>query len=1550
MKKQFVILVFLLWFIPSILRSQCAISYNGNLCVNNSIEFTGAATGTTHNYDFNTEGSSSGQRIVKFAFKTPGNKTVTYITTINGNKCTTTLNLVIKSSPTIHIRKLTKDTQCFENNLFCHLDSSYNVNGAKITRISHEPNDGQLFEFYTVKMPITPCFSYKDPRGGKVIVNYSIEDENGCISYDTFKNYGFVYPKIGARITRTTPKNPACDSVNVLVTNYSLINPNFVKTCKLNWGDGSSSTGVGPTFKHTYLKQGTFNANIIIAATFGCSDTFNFNAIATVVKSKVRIISNTDSVCISNPTVSFSLDSIPNAVTNMAWNFGDPGSAGKNVDSKNFNTSHTFSKIGPFQVSFSYTNPICSVPKVYDTILVFGPWSNIEKVNNRMAEFEVFQCTKQLQDSIHFKNLSNFYHNDNSPANDDSTVLVSGKLQHVFNSSQLSINPKNYSEYKNRSSANIQRIWDFGDIYASKCTTHTKTNAFVRNNCRFSRDSLPVHYYTSWENIMLKWFKNVSMEDAVFDENKRVCKKLLLYPSDSFYIIADTFITVPRSISDSALANQSPNVKTKFYLQEKYFYNGKRYISDYVDVKINSGASITAITPAGSAQSYNGPSTIALSPGYTLISKDTVHYLFTKKIVYDTLPFDFYNIRKNNGDKPAIISRKKYTFSGVKGVDYVVNFNRYRAIYLSRIPSAYTARLIQKDQVNPMHCESESTKQLVLMNADAGGVGSGLRYTGQLCFGGSEAGYGVTFLLNDLKPGATFSDVQINFDSFCGKNNFVKLNALAPGALPPGLPYRGYQLDGNSPNRFSYQYPLSGICNKTGCATIGIIVGNGVSKSGSKPLCADTQWYDSLICIDNPDAHFNMVSRLYKKDFMKDFGYMKICKNDGLRMRHPANNKTKPELLNQITYTIETINAGPNYSLYSNRFVQEDYAFNVFLKDSGQGKIYDYLVISRGGQDPIYDPAQNKWVEGKTKLFKKPDTIITAIISKWDTLADVSGAWDFIQPQLLARGFDPFSLDAKTLAHMVWNGKGTIGNPATGAKGCIDTSGYGNLIKWRLKPANGFKKIVHYRDTSLLPVDQFYDSSKLNHEYIFKPTWNGKYYASREMITKNNCDAYMQIPVIVGYGSVVTFPDSVACNKAGNTLAIKIDHRYFHPDPINFGTWDQTDYWRDNNRNFGQKNTEPLTKWDWNKADDNLTKPQTIFGGAPYGGSGNGTPWVQLGGGGPNALYYTQDSGIYTFRSISGDSTGCIDTFTGRVFISKLETHFNTFISTPSCNSIVEFYDSTLLFDPAKRVLKNADGSPASGDYIKSWYIDWGDGKNNLYSRAAETEPGLPPRITHKYTHNGWYQIKYAVNTKKGCTDTVAKWVKIPGPRPKFKFQKNAGFDIYINQFDSVEFVNTTDSFGSKAAFTWFFGDGSFKKTNNSIVKHAYALTGDYYVFLQQFDSLNYGIIHKYCDAIYPDTFSMQPMIVHVSTTNHSIQNTKENGITIYPNPGVGIFQLKGSDLEKIKVYSLTGTEIGTYQKRNNRFDLSQLPAGTYILKGNETNGTNWQLRMVLIK
>jgi len=1474
-----------LLFAGNFAAAQCTIQYSGSLCVGSPLSFQGSNTGTTHDWDFNGENTSSGQKNLNYAFKTPGLKNIRYITTINGNKCTSNIQLTIKTSPVPKLKLLSQPEQCFRGNLFCFSDSTKNPNGSPIRSAKYVVGDGQFFQNSSVVNPF--CYSIKDVRGGCFDLYVEYTDANGCSASDTIVCAAKVREAIGPAFTSNKPID--CDSVTALIRNISRIAQSKVKNITWYWGDGTTGNQWGPNISKKFNKPGIYDIKMIIETIDGCKDSFEMKAAAQVLKGEYWIVADKDSTCLSDPEIKFSLTPQPVAgISSFLWNFGDPPTGPLNVNNRSLAPPHSFSGLGPFQIKFTYDIVCGGITRrkvAYDTVIIIGPQSTIEIPFNRIAEYEVFQCPKDVQDTVHFKNFSKFYHNDKNMWNDDSTFKKwagNNHPGHVFDNNQTWVKPKGFVDPLFRQRVCAVRVWDFGDGYAPRCTTDRMNNKNVNVNCQFSNDSLPTHYYKSWDMVMLSDFKNAPMEDAIFIESIKLCKRINVWPSDTNWIIEDTLLVIPKSQADSLLANQPKYAvnKTKTYLWEKGIRGpAERFITDNVDVELKTGDTAYVGPQGGPYTLHVGPKTLNLAPRQVikLTSKtDSFRFLFTVFLKKDTLPAPLLRIRTKKGENPRIIGFIKRTFPGTAGLDYKVDYKRWRDLYYARIPSCNNVRLWHGDTCHPLKCTSESIKQLSMLHANAGGVGSGLLKDAIECLGGKNPQYGITFLLSDLKPGCTFSYVGINYDTFCKPTTWTTLTSgLIPGNRPPGMPYMGYQIASNPPSRYSKQYSASDICSPNGCITVGIIVGNGVKKGGTvgnPPLCSDTQYYDKFACFPMIDPSFEMIIPKPNTN-----GVRKNCKNDPVVVRPIIANKTKNDDLKSLRWEFATGNASPAYSKQWGYQIQEDYYRGVYLKDSGTKKIYNYMVQSRyevrpepvpcsmDWQDDSRSDRSVAWDDGKHggKLDKTPDTIITAIISKWDTAADVSAVWDRIKERVEARGFDPFALDPAQITRMIWNNIGIIGQPLTGAKGCIDTNGFGRFIKFYLRPDPNSKKIIHERDTNIRPLDSAIVGNKKYRAYTFRSPWAGYHLASISMTSSNGkCDEFAAYFVIVGFAAMIELPDSTICQDKATNLQARLDLRYFHPDPLNFGTWDTYDYWRDAQRQAdifaGVKNREPFTRWDWNKKDDDPNNPITKFGGAPYGAVGVGTPWFQLGGGpnDPKTLYYKNDSGVYEFRAAVGDSTGCRDTISRKLFISRLDVNFSLNLTVPSCNSIIELYDSTKLFDPCNWAIKNCNGpAPIECDFIREYFIDWGDGKTNYFSRGKSSDELLPPNIAHKYTRNGWFQITIFAKTDQGCADTIKRWIKMPGPRPKFEYADYAGYDITICEGESVRFRNMTDTATAGADWTWFYGDGNITNKKDTFVTHTYTKPGKYFVFLEQYDTLFIPPnLMRFCPAIYPDT------------------------------------------------------------------------------------------------
>jgi hypothetical protein len=336
-----------------------------------------------------------------------------------------------------------------------------------VIRTQYLVSDGQLFDydFPPSVLPNKLCFSIKDVRGGPFDVFVEAIDKNGCTDTQNLVGAVFVREKIGAAFTSNKPIQ--CDSVLALVKNVSRIGVNAVDSIWWYWGDGTiwmeadpniTSKTWGPDLKKWFYGQGVYNSKLIIRTKDGCKDSFSMTATATVFASNVIILASKDSTCISEPTIDFRTNIVPSGASGLLWNFGDPNSGPQNFNNRTWSPSHDFTGLGPFLVKLQYKHPICGDREVYDTIIILGPNSTIDIMGDRIPDWQVYQCPKDVMDTVGFRNYSTFYHNDKDYTDDDSTFYKNGTtaLGHTFQWNNVTKKPIQIWEAPKRKERNTR--------------------------------------------------------------------------------------------------------------------------------------------------------------------------------------------------------------------------------------------------------------------------------------------------------------------------------------------------------------------------------------------------------------------------------------------------------------------------------------------------------------------------------------------------------------------------------------------------------------------------------------------------------------------------------------------------------------------------------------------------------------------------------------------------------------------------------------------------------------------------------------------------------------------------------------------------------------------------------------------------------------------------------------------------------------------------------------------------------------------------------------
>lgn len=719
-------------------NAQCNIQVPNATCVDEPILFNcGVAGGSNFNWDFNGESSNTSQCDPLYKFSTPGQKVIKLsMTMANGQTCSVTKTITVNPKPIIDVTLIVNKTQCFTNNSFCFTNASVSgASGGTLCKMKVVFDDGTLYT-YTNPLPAQFCHSFGNPAGGTYGMSIELEDCNGCISKKYIKDVSVVQPSLG--LTFSSPQPKRCDSVQLCVTNNSAVPLDSIASYTWNWGDGKVTTGnstnranwgnpgqvPNPPICHWFKSQGpnggNFTTKLTVKTKFGCEETFTFNASATNLIVKPVIVASFDSVCISDPSIDFKLKdgSIPQAA-NPVWNFGNPPSGPLNTV-RQWTGSHAAWGLGPYKVNFSFTHAIPGCGRtVYDTILVIGPQSTIEGAPPSGMRWLIdslrYQCI--IKDTVKFENFSKFYHNDRNMTNDDSVIIVEDSIminkltyQKVAAGTPFdaSIHSWVYSGFNNpmvhgfsgspngqtsidakkqlRGRECVVRLWDFDDDYCEKCTTDTKKNINVGVNCKYSKDSLPQHWYTPWDQLYTKTFSKRPENVFSYDKDSGLCYTKRMWSYDSAIIKLDTFLyygdnPLGLSAKDSTIFQ---SIKNKTKVQSSFQGPGEKIITVATRVYIPAGDTLYVDGNNGLPPNrWIGPRFITIQPGNSMVLKsktDKILYHYWRVITTDTIPTYFTKIayygnnRFGNKVKDSNILNGYdtiQTISGVKGIDSV---------------------------------------------------------------------------------------------------------------------------------------------------------------------------------------------------------------------------------------------------------------------------------------------------------------------------------------------------------------------------------------------------------------------------------------------------------------------------------------------------------------------------------------------------------------------------------------------------------------------------------------------------------------------------------------------------------------------------------------------------------------------------------------------------------------------------------------------------------------------------------------------------------------
>lgn len=330
---------------------------------------------------------------------------------------------------------------------------------------------------------------------------------------------------------------------------------------------------------------------------------------------------------------------------------------------------------------------------------------------------------------------------------------------------------------------------------------------------------------------------------------------------------------------------------------------------------------------------------------------------------------------------------------------------------------------------------------------------------------------------------------------------------------------------------------------------------------------------------------------------------------------------------------------------------------------------------------------------------------------------------------------------------------------------------------------------------------------------------DARYNVLASSITRDGCTNTSSVHhVVVGFAKVISQDKSLICRNDVVEFNHKSLYLLLDPDPVTGAQFVPWDYWMyDTIANHGNYEFEADGVTPRSLNPKKYEKINWDFG------QGVGFTKAQW----PSIVASFNVPGHYIIQAEFVDSTGCRDTMRTQVDVTGGNANFNYTVNIGNCKPIVNFFDSSICYDPCKLVYHH----PC--DSIIRWVWDFGDGSPiiNTTSYTPGTQPIINP--SHLYSRYGDYDVKLVVQTAMDCWDTLTRTVSIAGPRPKFDFTIDSigcvPYTVYLGNFSIDASPNSE--------WTWYFGDNSSITTqSDTVIYHTYDSAGVYEISLLQKD------------------------------------------------------------------------------------------------------------------
>lgn len=1037
----------------------------------------------------------------------------------------------------------------------------------------------------------------------------------------------------------------------------------------------------------------------------------------------------------------------------------------------------------------------------------------------------------------------------------------------------------------------VYRLWTLGDNFAPPCTTDTKANKNVNLNCNFTLDSLPVHWYTPWDDIYKyrnngQFYTNPAPR-TLFSRHARQCYQVQVYPADTARVPQEVVLFVPKDTTktfyipytDSMGVARTDTIEILGWKKYPEFQQRNNYrLKIWKPEAVYKGKVISTIIwedhdyfiPAGVTirlkNLQNGTVTTVTGPKTHTLEKD-------------------FQFEVDEGDSiislpEMIINPERVVIAGASNIliDTIINGVEttvqrsvvlvdsiyHRNYFYNNTASCNSVTLFHKDTVHPFKCESSNNISLALIPPSA----RGLRWeSGIPCpLDGNKLNYYLTFNMDETKPGCTQQWFEVNYDSLTGPDNWINYKSggvLAPP--PPGLPIPfvlPYDIIGQWGTQFVKGYSSGEIGSDpskrpNGSFTIGLVVANGppqTDKDGNPiaPECTDTAWYSDMFRYQYLDAQFDIL----------------LPQNDPLALC--AGGTAYFRMLNPVQDSIAALRWNWGYPDRLSGYYEE---FQYFQEYKGP-------VKGRNDEGTTWNQGKDVWLYNYVVRHNLDDllgdetidTIVTRIYRDWDYEVNTYQADKILVDILKQLNLDIRDIPDEDFALML--GDGTVG--------CIDTTGISeyfiigkkgideNVVfhdQYKYQYTNSgmtdsviIEEVFHFRDSSIQGFDTLvapYDLVATDTVYkrgavipdVYKFTYrhpevrlnfcdptkkdtfwvnsNGPMVPGIFLNNRVGCEKSGAKLLNVGYLNKFELLNQAVCKNQVHELYDSIRYWQYGDDMFpNDYPIDPRKFWEDPVRYANGKLEIKSIDWNYGDGVDDFNRSITFFN-------------------------QYDSAGEYVVAIATRDSIGCTDTAFVTAFVTGALANFETnqAVGGDPCDGIINFFDSSIVFDPCRGRDTCPNGVYEPCDSVVWYEWDFGDGS----TRSVLKNP------SHDYTSSGWFTIKLKIYTLLGCEDSVEKQIFIEGPQPRFEFDGGSvwGEDsIIICVGDSVHLANTSidPMYNPNWVLSWGDSLNSTSSTTdpNKILSHQYNDSGVYYLLMYMEDTIE-GSANR-CFRVFPDT------------------------------------------------------------------------------------------------